>query len=453
MFFDKKKWKEILQLAWPLIIANSFWNLQLTIDRIYLGTYSTESLAASVAVMSIFWTPMALLQQTGGYVTTFVAQYLGSKKEEMVGPALWQSFYISTIGGLLFLLLIFVSEPFFSFIGHGSKVKELEVIYFNAICFSALPMALIASLSGYFTGISKTQMVMWINGVGLIINVILNYALIFGNWGFKSYGIAGAGYATVIANFASVVFALVVIFYSQDRIRFKILNSYQLNKDLLFRYLKYGLPSGLQWSLEGLAFTVFLILAGRFSNGEAALASSSIAITVMMLSVLPSIGVAQAVMVKVGHYLGEKHPDLARQYTWAGVQVSAMYMCAAGLSFFLFPEFYMNWFKNTSNPELWSQVSTITPVLLMMIGVFTAFDSMYLNLSFALKGAGDTRFVSVVALLMPWPIMVLPTYLIMDNPQAVYYGWGFATIYIMLTALTILYRFRSGKWMKMSVIS
>jgi multidrug resistance protein, MATE family len=130
-----------------------------------------------------------------------------------------------------------------------------------------------------------------------------------------------------------------------------------------------------------------------------------------------------------------------------------MYMCAAGLSFFLFPEFYMNWFKNTSNPELWSQVSTITPVLLMMIGVFTAFDSMYLNLSFALKGAGDTRFVSVVALLMPWPIMVLPTYLIMDNPQAVYYGWGFATIYIMLTALTILYRFRSGKWMKMSVIS
>jgi MATE family multidrug resistance protein len=452
MMVDRQKCKELLILAWPLIIANGFWNLQLTIDRIYLGAFSTEALGASMAVMSIFWTPMALLQQTGSYVTTFVAQYLGSKNEEMVGPALWQSMYLSAFGGALFLLFILVSEPFFKFIGHSPAVQLLEIEYFNAICFSALPMALVASLSGYFTGITKTQMVMWVNGVGLITNVILDYLLIFGNLGFKAYGVAGAGYATVLANFASVFFALGVILFSKESVRFKIKSSYKINKNLMYRYLKYGLPSGLQWSLEGLAFTVFLILVGRFANGEAALASSSIAVTVMMLSVMPAIGVAQSVMVKVGHHLGENDPESARSYTWAGAQLSAVYMCTAGLSFFIFPEFYMNWFKNESNPVLWGQVTQIAPVLLMLVGVFTTFDSMYLNLSFALKGAGDTRFVSLVALFMPWPIMVIPTYFLTDNPKAVYLAWGFATLYIMLTALIILLRFNGGKWMKMSVI-
>src|SRR5690606_31010536 len=97
-----RKWKEIFAIAWPLIIANSFWNLQLTIDRMFLGSYTTEALAAAMAVMGVFWTPMALLQQTAGYATTFVAQYYGAKKFEMIGPALWQAIYLSTIGGLLF---------------------------------------------------------------------------------------------------------------------------------------------------------------------------------------------------------------------------------------------------------------------------------------------------------------------------------------------------------------
>lgn len=452
MRIDFKKCKELLILAWPLIIANGFWNLQLTIDRIYLGAYSTEALAASVAVMSVFWAPMALLQQTASYVTTFVSQYLGAKEEDMIGPALWQSIYLSLVGGLLFILLIFVSEAFFKFIGHSAEVQILELEYFNAICFSALPMALVASLSGYFTGISKTQMVMWVNGVGLIANIILDYLLIFGNFGFKAYGVAGAGYATVIANFASVAFASGVIIFSKESLRYKIKSSYYIQKDIMMRYLKYGLPSGLQWSLEGLAFTVFLILVGRFDNGEAALASSSIALTIMMLSVMPAIGVAQSVLAKVGHNLGENDSESARAYTWAGVQISALYMGLAGLSFFLFPDFYMNWFKNDNNPTLWAEVSTIAPILLMLVGVFTVFDSLYLNLSFALKGAGDTRFVSIVALIMPWPFMVVPTYFLANDPHAVFWAWGFATLYILFTAIVIWLRFAGGKWMKMSVI-
>ena len=82
-----QRWKQILAIAWPLIVANSFWNLQLTIDRIYLGAWSTEALGAAMAVMGVFWTPMALLQQTAGYVTTFVAQYFARASMKIDQPS------------------------------------------------------------------------------------------------------------------------------------------------------------------------------------------------------------------------------------------------------------------------------------------------------------------------------------------------------------------------------
>ncbi len=129
----------ILQVAWPLIIANSFWNLQLTIDRIYLGMLSTESLGAAMAVMGIFWVPMALLQQTSGYIMTFVAQYFGAKEEDKIGETVWQAIFVALIGGLAFLLLNFASPWFFSKIGHSQNIQLLEVGYFNSVAYSACP--------------------------------------------------------------------------------------------------------------------------------------------------------------------------------------------------------------------------------------------------------------------------------------------------------------------------
>lgn len=122
----------VLKIAWPLIIANSFWNLQLTIDRVFLGQFSTEALGAAMAVNGVFWVPMALLQGTAAYVTTFVAQYYGAKEHHMIGPALWQSFHVSWIGGLLFLGLSLISPAFFNWVGHAENVRALEIEYFNS---------------------------------------------------------------------------------------------------------------------------------------------------------------------------------------------------------------------------------------------------------------------------------------------------------------------------------
>jgi multidrug resistance protein, MATE family len=449
----KAKWLEIIKIAWPLIVANSFWNIQLTIDRVFLGQYSTEALGAAMAVMGVFWTPMALLQQTSAYVTTFVAQYFGAKRFNMIGPALWQALYVGIIGGALFMLLIYAAEPIFNFIAHEEKTRLLEIEYFKSLCYSAMPTAIVAAVSGYYTGLGNTKIIIAINCVGLVGNAILDYLLIFGNFGFPQLGVAGAGYATAIATWFAAFYGLWLIFKDRHAKEYAILQSWRIDTDLMKRFIKYGLPSGLQWALEGLAFTVFLIIVGRMPNGTAALAASGIVVTVMMLSIMPTLGMAQAVMVLVGQHLGEKNPTAAEESTWSGLQVAAMYIAMMGVSFLLIPQFYLSWFHNDENAAVWSQVSVIVPILLAYVALFTLFDSMNLVFSFALKGAGDTRFVTFVALLMPWPFMVLPTWFMKDWDGAIYWAWAAASLFIILQAFVFLARFKGGKWKQMSVIN
>lgn len=447
------RWKAILQIAWPLIVANSFWNLQMTIDRLFLADYSTEAMGAAVAVMGVFWTPMALLQQTASYVTTFVAQYFGANRNAMIGPAVWQAIHVSVIGGVLFVGLIPFAGSVFSAMGHASTMQILEVDYFVAMCFSALPTAIVAAASGYFTGLGRTQVIMQINGVGLVANAILDYCMILGKFGFPKMGIAGAGYATAIGTAAAALYGMYLVFSDRERREYGLTTGYKWNGELMARFIRFGVPSGMQWALEGLAFTVFLIFIGRMADGSAALSASSIVVTIMMLSILPAMGVAQATSVLVGQFLGEKKPDQAERAVWAGWQVTVMYILTAGVTFVLFPGFYLSWFANKDDAEMWAKVSVIAPYLLMFVATFTISDSVNLIFSFSLKGAGDTRFVTIMALILPWPLMVLPAYLFQDRPGAVYWAWGAATVFSIVQASVFWRRFVGGKWKQMSVIN
>ncbi len=449
---EKIRLKNILQIAWPLIIANSFWNLQITIDRIFLGMYSTEALGAAMAVMGVFWVPMALLQQTAGYVTAFVAQYYGAEEKEKIGSSVWQSIYVSIIGGVLFLTLNLLSSWFFSQVGHSPSIQSLEVEYYNSLAFSALPTALVAAASGFFTGLGNTKMVTVINFTGLILNVILDYLFIFGNLGFPKMGAAGAGYATAIATLGAALFGLALVFRQENETLYRIRSSWKFDLGLIRQFLRFGLPSGLQWALEGMAFTVFLMIMGKMQNGPAVLAASSIAITIMMLSVLPSMGVAQSVMTLVGQHLGNHDPDEAEAVTYGGIKLCLIYMGAVGISFYIIPEFYISWFKNEENILLWKDTQYLAMQILKLVAIFTAMDSVYFNISFALKGAGDTKFVSFMALTIPWPLFVLPAYLMKDLPNAVFLSWGSVAVYAFIITGILFLRFKGGKWKKMSVI-
>jgi len=449
----KAPWKTLLALAWPLVIANSFWNLQLTIDRVFLGQFSTAALAASIAVSGVFWAPMALLQQSSAYVMTFVAQNIGAKNDFGVGASLWQSIYVAIIGGLLFLLLIPLSSFVFGAIGHSSGVQILEIKYFSALCWSALPSALVASMSGVITGLEQTKKLITVNGVGLVANVFFDYIFIFGHWGSPELGVEGAGYATALSATVSFGVAIFYVFSKGNDKKYGVRSHWRLNKSLMGRYLWFSIPSGLQWALEGVAFTVFLVYVGRMSQGDAALASSGIAVTLMLLAILPAMGIAQAASVLVGQQLGSERPDEAQHFHWAGVRLVLIYcLCVSGLLVFA-GDFLVHFFEQNEAARLWAPVAALAPKLLLFVAVMILFDGFNLMFSYTLKGAGDTLFVSLVSLIVPWPLMVLPTWWFYKSPGGIYWAWTSVVLYIAVMAGIHALRYRWGPWRSMSVLS
>jgi MATE family multidrug resistance protein len=440
--------REVLRLALPFILSNSLWTLQITIDRILLSQWSSDAVAAAMPAALLIWTPFTLFQNTAAYATTFVAQYVGAGRSHRVGSVLWQTLYFSLVAGLGFLGLILLGGPITRLAGHEESIRVMEEAFFRCLCFTALPTLITASVNGFFGGRGDSWTVLFINAVGLVVNAVLDYCWIFGRFGFPEWGIEGAGWATVTGSCASALVGLVLVFRPRYRETYNTIRSWRFDPELFRRLLRFGLPNGLQWMLDGLAFTVFLMIVGRLGGVE--LTASNIAISINFVAILPMLGMGQAVEVLVGQRLGQDRPDLAERSTWTSFKLAFTYVACVAILYACTPQLFLYFFEN--GDEKWPQVAHMVTVVLRFVAVYCLFDSMNLIFSFALRGAGDTRFVTAVALALAWPIMVLPT------AAAYYYGWGlywawtFASAFIIALAFTFLGRFRHGKWKSMRVI-
>lgn len=441
--------RELLRLAIPFILSSSFMTLQITIDRALLSRASSDAVAASMPAAALYWTIFTLLQNTANYATTFVAQYIGAGRPQRVGPVIWQSLYFSIATGLLFILLRPLAGSLMALGGHSSAIQELEVVYFQCLCFAALPALIVASANSFFAGRGASWIVLIIDAVGMGVNGVLAYGLIFGNLGFPAMGIAGAGWATVAGSTTSAFLAVVLMLLPRYRLSFATLSGWRFDRELFARLMRFGLPAGMQWMLDILAFTAFIFLVGRL--GDAELAATNITFTINMVAVLPMLGMGQGVSVLVGQRLGQDRPATAERTTWTGFQLAWLYMGAVAILYALLPDMFLYLFRNDADVN-GARVVQLVPVLLRFVAVYSLFDSMNLIFSFALRGAGDTRFVTIVALALAWPLMVFPTWAAWYFHWGLYWAWTFASCYVVALGFTFLLRFRAGKWKSMRVI-
>ncbi|HKB04024.1 MAG TPA: MATE family efflux transporter [Gemmataceae bacterium] len=442
--------RALLALAWPLVVSNSFTTIQITIDRLFLSWYDVDAATAAVGAAMVFWLPFVLLWATAGYVATFAAQYTGARRPGRVGPAVWQGIYFSLFAGLAFLAFIPFTGTIFAGVGHSAAIQRLEGEYFRCLCWFALPALVTAALSAFFSGRGDAVTVIYINAAGTIVNAVLDYFLIFGYFGFPEMGIAGAGWATVAGAWASAGLALALMLRRPYRTENATLSGWRFDGQLYWRVMRYGIPSGVQWALDMAAFNAFVILIGRF--GDADLGATGLVITINSFAFLPMLGVGQAVTILVGKHLGEDRPDLAERMTWTGLLVAGAYMGLISVLYVAAPTLFIGPFQGDNDPAKWQPIADRVAVLLWFVAVYSLFDAANIVLSFGLRGAGDTVFVSMLSLVLPWPVMVIPTWLAVVYGWGAYWAWAFASAYICLQAICFLIRFRGGKWRTMRVI-
>ena len=444
-------YREVLVIAIPLILSTATWSIQHFVDRMFLTWYSPEAIAAAMPAGMLNFSMVSIFMGTAGYVTTFVAQYYGARQFHRIGPALWQGVYISLFGGLLILCAIPFAESFFSLVGHSPLVQQNEVAYFEILCLGGGAYAASYALSGFFSGRGKTWPVLWVNVATTVVNLVLDYALIFGHWGFPELGIRGAGIATVVAGIFSLLMFFALLCSGSNNDTFHTIKGWRLERDLFVRLLRYGFPSGVQFFLEMAGFTAFVLLVGRL--GIASLAATNIAFNINTLAFMPMIGCGIAISVLVGQYLGGDKPDRAQSVVYSGFHLTLVYMLSIASAYVLVPDVFVAPFALRADPGEFSEIYGYSIVLLRFVAVYSVFDTMNIIFCSAIKGAGDTRYVMLVTVILSVFLFIIPVYLaVVVFELGLMVAWVFATIYITLLGVIFYLRFLGGKWKTMRVI-
>jgi MATE family multidrug resistance protein len=442
--------RELLALAAPLVLSQSFMTVQVFLDTILLSWHDQLEVAASLPAVMWFWLPFGLLQVTAGYTSTFVAQYTGAGRPERIGPAVWQGIHFAILAGLAFLLIVPAAPALIALGGHTDSLQHLETAYLQCLACAALPMLVMAAINGFFSGRGQTWTVLAIEAFGTAINIALAIPLIFGRAGFPELGIAGAGWATVAGSCASALFALALLLRQRYRVAFATLTGWRFEGDLFYRLMRFGGPAGAQVFLDVLVFHLFIQMVGRL--GEAAMGATTLTVRLNMVAFLPMFGLGQAVSVLVGQRLGANRPDLAERSAYTGLRWVFGYMCLVAALYVTAPRLLVSLFESGRDPAQFAAVADMVPRLLLCVAVYSLADAVNLTFAFALRGAGDTRYVSLLTFTLAWPIMVIPTFVVVWLDGSLYWAWGFATAYIIAMAGCFAQRFRSGKWKSMRVI-
>lgn len=440
----------MLNLSTPLIISIGASSIQMFIDRIFLTWYSTDAMAGALQAGITSFAIASLFLGTVTYVNTFVAQYSGAGGFRRIGPAVWQGIYLSLAAGILMLLLIPLAACLFAWMGHDKGVSQCEIIYFKIMCVGALPMLMASTLASFFTGRGDTRIVMHVNLVATMLNIVLDYVLIFGKFGFPQLGIAGAAWATVAASVLPVLVYFYVFLQPQHRRDYATLQGWGIDFKLFRRLLRFGLPNGVQFMLDVCAFAVFVMLVGKIN--KTALAATSMALGINTLAFMPMLGVGTAVSILVGQALGKNQPLLAQRSTWSGFYMTYGYMTLLALGYWLFPKLFLYPFAVRADVSEFAVIEPIATKLLCFVAFYCLFDTGNIIFSAALKGAGDTRFVMVITVILSWVVMVLPSWLAVKYGYGLYVAWSFATAYVCILAMVFLLRFLAGKWKSMRVI-
>ena len=441
---------EILRVALPLIISTGAFTLQMFVDRVFLMWYEADAMSAAMQAGITAFTFASLFLGTVTYVNTFVAQYMGAGRRERVGPAVWQGIYFSVFAGILILPLIPLARPIFNMIGHDPSIRGYEITYFQIMCLGSGPMLIAAAISSFFTGRRKTKTVMYVRLAATALNIILDYCLIFGRLGFSEWGIAGAAWATVFSSVFSAVIFMILFLSGRNRRKYTTGAGCRLEKDLFGRLMRFGLPNGVQFLLDMLAFTFFISFVGRID--KVSLGATAIAFQINTLSFMPMIGLGIALTTLVGQSLGQNDPNLAQRTTWSACYLAFSYMVLMAIGFWFYPEFFMYPFSMNSPPEQYEQLRPFAENLLRFVAFYCLFDTGNIIFSAALKGAGDTRFVMVMSVVLHWAFLCVPAYLGFKLGWGLYAFWGFFTGFVCLLAIAFLLRFLQGKWKTMLVI-
>jgi len=335
------------------------------------------------------------------------------------------------------MALLFLLRPLIAYSGQQAEVLELALPYLGILIASILPFMLFLSLKQFAEGLSDTRPAMYISLGANLLNVLLNYLLIFGKWGFPELGIMGAGYATLISRIIMLFGLFLYLLLHPNYAPYRVdLLPRRIEWERIHRILSIGIPTGLQYLFEVGAFAAAAVLIGTI--GAMPLAAHQVAISLASISYMAASGIGAAASVRVGNAAGRKDPIGIRRTGIAAVVLVLALMGTAGLIFAVFRQ---------QLPAFYSEDAAVVGLSarLLLVAVFFQFSDGLQALALGLlRGMEDVRIPTWIAFAVYWGFSLPASWLF-----GLHLGGGVVGIWIVLavalslSALLLGWRFHS----------
>lgn len=439
-------YNDIVKIAWPSLVELTLTQLASMVDMMMVGSLGAWAIAGVGLTNQPKFLMATMFMAMNVGATALVARYKGQDKPERANIVLKQAimltFILSSIASIVGYIF---SQPMVKFMGAAdAETLAAGTTYLKIQMIGFVPMALTTTITASLRGVGDSKTAMKYNLVSNIINVIFNYLLIFGHFGFPRLGIAGASLATILGQLIAFLLALRVITKEGNYLHLSFKDGFKPEKQYIKSIFNIGIPA----MIEQLVMRTGIIIYSKTvaSLGTVSFATHQVAMNIQALSFMNGQAFSVSATSLMGQSLGKKRPDMAQGYTKRTRRVGMMISIVLGFIFFFFGKQIVSLYSD--DPTVISMGGEI----LKIVALIQPFQSSQFIVAGALRGAGDTRTTAIITFLT---ILILRPGLAILSIN--YLNWGLMGAWIALAAdqivrsFLILTRFNSGKWKSIRV--
>jgi MATE family, multidrug efflux pump len=378
------EFKPMFRLALPVVLAEMGWMVMGIVDTLMVGRIGPEAIGASGVGSSLFIGVVIFAMGLSLGLDTLVSQSFGARRIEDCHRWLLHGVALSVLLSPPVMLVIWGISAALGGWGLDARVLAMTRPFLDALAWSVPPLLLYSAFRRYLQGMGVVRPVMIALATANFVNVLFNWFLIFGRFGFPAMGVSGAAWSTVIARVAMAAFLLGVIVHRERGRRPGLFEtSLRIDPTWMRRLLSLGFPAAMQVTLEVGVFAAATALAGKLAPSE--LAAHQIALNIAAFTFMVPLGVSSAGAVRVGHAVGRRDPDGAARSGWTALLFGAGFMSCAALAFLSIPRTLIGAFTTDAG------VLNEGVALLSVAAVFQLFDGIQGVATGVLRGLGDTR--------------------------------------------------------------
>jgi MATE family multidrug resistance protein len=385
-----KEFKSSSRLAGPIIISLLAQIGVEIVDTIMMGYLGPQALAAGALSIAVYCLILIFSIGLLSSVSVCIAQAQGAKKSaQETTDYFQQGLYIALIVSIPFALMQWQIAKLFPILGQTVEVSHLANEYLQGLCFGLPAMIVLLMLREYTASLGKPKVIMFITLIALPINIFLNYAFIFGRFGFSKIGMHGIGIG-IASSLVQIAMCASIIWYSLQQSTLRQYARHKLkhiNWKVIKHLLQIGVPFALLYLFEGDLFSVSAFLMGKIGN--LSLAAHQITIQCVDVYFMIVMGTAEATAIRIAHYTGAKNLMKVKRIANVNLLLGIITAIIASIIFIGFPRQLTNVFFSNNDPQF-IPLLAYTRSFFAIAACFLFFDAIQVITNNILRGIKDT---------------------------------------------------------------